>query len=327
VGREARWLGLWLAVAGCEAPAISVAPTDAGVDRGIGDARDPLFDEIARQDCAALAKCHPAELLSLYGDEATCRARLAPTLERVRQGYGITATNAERRACIAAVADQACDDRMRSLVMAERVPACRYVGSLPDDAQCAIDMQCQSGRCTGTCGVCARPRGVGVPCPSLTVCERGLLCHEGTCLQPMKRAEACSDAAPCSIELSCVGGVCVPSPLEGQPCAADPRRSCAVGRNLRCDPIANKCLPLIIAGAGDECGDTADTGYVLCAHGFACSTPMPGKPGKCVPSLSEGAACGGLFGYGGPCVAPLWCIGGRCQALDLVDCSLPVTPP
>ncbi len=321
--REVRWLCLWLAMAGCEAPPIAVAPADATPD---GDELGRLLEEVARQECAGLARCGPSEFAALYGDDATCRARTLLGLTRLT-GHGITVTLEERKRCVAADEGATCEQRMRGFFMSERPAACDYRGSLPDGARCALGMQCQSGACNGPCGKCVRRVGVAAPCPPGTLCERGLLCHAGFCALPRKLNDACSATEPCSVELSCVASRCVRAPLENEPCADDPERPCALGRNLICEPTTKRCTRLPLARLGETCGLRSDGHLTLCVHGLSCATPLPDKLGQCVPTLPDGAACGGPFSYGGACAAPSWCLDQRCRPLELTDCSLPAPPP
>jgi len=209
-------------------------------------------------------------------------------------------------ACTAAWKTQACE-----ALAVDSGPACSQVmGARVKGAQCAFDVQCQSGRCNGgvvpafgaTCGTCVDVAPSHGACTAQQVCPSTQECAGGTCTdRPLSGLDPCRNLQ-CPAERTCSMGACVPLPGIGTACTRDTK--CAAG--LACQtaiaqddahqPMDGTCQ--VVPAIGQPCLPTF--GQIgLCVDGGTCN----GRPtGTCVPLVEVGQTCGFTF-----CVKGAYC--------------------
>ncbi len=276
----------------------------------------------AQQRCLQLQACSATDLQLRYGDEGTCETR---------EGYSCTEALAEPlvgntpsavESCAGAYAGWACADYLDD----QNPPqACeQQLGPVVDGGPCALDGQCTSGFCAiapgSACGTCAAAPAAGASCAQLTSCGPGLACASDTfeCVVPGVRGSACGRGAICGSGLSCVGanltsgahGTCqIAGDAMGAACDAAQKTlpGCNRDAGLVCNSTSKTCQPVVIAAAGQPCGDDVGGQPVYCQAEGSCTGATATTPGTCTAAAADGAACDWAHGPG--CVIPARCIG------------------
>jgi hypothetical protein len=285
----------------------------------------------AHQRCLQLQACSSTDVQLRYGDEGTCETRETYSCTEALAEPLIGNTPSAVEACAGEYAGWACADYEDD----QNPPqACQQqLGPVIDGGPCALDGQCVSGFCAiapgSACGTCAEVPAAGASCAQLTSCGPTLACTLDThaCVVIGVRGAACGRGAICGIGLSCVGanpatgahGTCqIAGDTTGAAC--DPVQKthpgCDRDAGLVCNSMSKTCQPVVVAPAGQPCGDDVGGQAVYCqANGF-CTGATATTPGTCTAAAADGAACDWANGPG--CVIPARCIGtsgtsGTCQ--------------
>jgi hypothetical protein len=233
-------------------------------------------------------------------------------------------------------------------------------GSCAIDGQCQSGF---CGIAPGAaCGTCAPVPKVGASCALLTSCGPGLACTTDTfkCVVFGVRGSPCGKGAVCGVELSCVGadvatgvqGTCEQAGEQtGEACDPTERTGAGCDRNagLACnggvegEPAeggpsveggveggveeagvpSNTCQAVIVAAAGQPCGNDVVGQPAYCQAEGTCTGASGTSPGMCTSAAADGAACDLTSGPG--CVTPARCIGnggtaGTCQYSGAQSC-------
>lgn len=304
----AAWLLAWATAwgTGCSSATTLPGTPDAGAaDAGVQQAPD--CGAWASEWCHQLAACNALELLTTWGDLATCSARAGYDCEYEARAPGSGLTRDAVQACATAIRAESCSDFRVGLPS-----ACRQHGGLPVGASCGFDSQCMAGeRCVGWasttgCGSCQAESlsAEGGACTYSTDCGDGLICFDNggyrSCLRPRRLGEACAPGQlPCRDEFTCDGTTCQPIGQVGQACSGGDR-PCAPFDPIACDTTTT-CKTLPVAARGQPCGSGL-TPVVLCGGGSRCSQPQTGGIGICLGPEADGAPCSGSS-----CLAPAVC--------------------
>ena len=278
--------------------------------------------DFASSGCKKLQTCAPFLVQLVYGDEATCTARVSLECPGALMASGTTVMSAGFEACVQARDAMSCTDFLSN----QTAPACRLSGSLPVGAPCAAGEQCSSAYCnilvSGACGVCATRSPVGGACLTDSDCElSGLACSFGSCVPLGAVGAACDIANPCEGVLFCsAAGTCTPRLTAGTACdpAGDPSCDSTIG--LYCDPTTNVCTQAQIASAGGACGAPAAGALTVCAGRGFCQLDDGSLVGTCEAAALEGAACDAVNGPN--CLPPASCLFGVCTSIDPASCQL-----
>jgi hypothetical protein len=207
-------------------------------------------------------------------------------------------------------------------------PQCGQLGTLPANARCTDDAQCQSGFCIPTmragpkteqmCGSCAALVGLGASCGGNTkfICGADLFCgNDGIC-----HARPSCNGTYCKMEQFCDGQTCQPRPTKGESCATQqcvpayacidgvcrdrvaPGGPCPTGNECEilgmCDMSTHLCMQK--GGAGAPCNGAP------CADGLWCM----GGSQVCEVPKALGASC---VVDNFECATGLWCTAGTCE--------------
>jgi hypothetical protein len=262
--------------AACSALVFAAACSSSTSGSGAsGPTTDQACADSAAARCQRIATCSAVRIQELYGDEATCEARVKANCVSALGAPSNANTPANVASCTAAVPSWACGD---ILTGANPPAACAQVmGPLANAAACYAAGQCQSGFCgfsSSACGACTPPPGVGQPATSAGQCSPGLVraSADGTCVAPVALGGKCDGKT----------AICAPSTL------------CVMST---CTAIDSTTPP------GQPCGNVGGK-TVACAGGNCIM-------GTCVAHATDGAACDLT---GGPyCEPPALCVGGTCQ--------------
>jgi hypothetical protein len=265
--------------------------------------------------CDRLFACDPFTIKSVFGDAATCSARLGLLCADTMMAPGSTVTPQQEMACTQALRTASCSD------LANRnVAACDFKGTRPVGGICVADSQCMSGLCIvqqgQMCGACQAIQPMGGSCLDTSQCAPNLVCNSdgtvaGMCVKPGAMAAPCSDVQPCAYGLFCNIGAC--APVLGMGATCDPNNDgCDGSKELYCNPGAMpKCTAAAYATAGMPCG-LVNAAYTFCRNGSDClpppNVPMPTQ-GTCSPVIGDGMACNARSS----CLLPAQCIGTTCQ--------------
>lgn len=288
----------WLAVAGALGLGCSSSESS------------PTTGDIPAAFCKKVAECASVSMQFVYGDEETCRARLALAINA-----GLAASSgANTGACAAGFAGQNCDDFLSKRNSGPS--ACHFKGTGTNGSACGTDWQCSSGICnfTGVCGVCADPLKSGDDCTSGR-CGEGLTCS-GTskCVAPGLGGSTCKTGSECDTAFSCVGGTCASRVGAGAACASDGTKpGCTTG--YYCGS-SNVCTTFKLANLGESCGVNGSD-YIFC-KGSYCKTSGAGPSGTCAAYAADGAACGT---GNAQCQSPAACTSGVCKLRDPAACK------
>lgn len=270
--------------------------------------------------CAWLSRCIPVSLNVVWGDTATCVARLKLSC----MDQFLTGSNAKSDdivACGKAIEAQTCD-----APTVDQVSACQpKPGTRANGAACGNDWQCQSTYCkksgSQACGTCAIRAKVGEICDG--GCEFGLTCAqtsltERRCVVPGGAGASCLTAMVCQSPLVCESGVCTQPTYLTAGMACDPTRSkCDARQGLYCNSTTRVCAQAKYAKAGEMCGTQADGTLTVCTGGSTCPSFGTGK--VCVAPAMDGAACNPSMNVG--CINPASCSSGVCKLPDTAACN------
>ncbi len=273
-------------------------------------------DAVATAMCDKLNQCAPTELLTLYGDHATCLARIKVVCLPMMSAPGSKTTPESAQQCADGIRTGTCD-----IYFAHGLPATCLgsPGTLADGAACAVGAQCESTYCQvahgSSCGVCARRASAAGACTEEAGCASGLTCAGGSCVAFGGIGSACGAKQPCRRDLICRNATCG-KPLEaGQPC--DPlRQECNMVAGLYCGK-SKLCGQASTAKAGEACGLFASNGVAVCTGGATCTNML--ASGLCQAPAPDGAACDAQKGPA--CMAPADCVGGVCKIADPALCK------
>lgn len=229
--------------------------------------------EFAGAICDALQTClGPAKLRELTNRE-DCAARVAAELRAGDLAYIDMSIDAGRvlydpsqlAACLEGIRGMSC------AVATDTYPQpCVAVlaGNVPQGGECVI-----SSECAGTDFCAGRDA-----CPS-------------TCQPLLGESDDCLTDDECGDDLLCLGGACETLAQDGQPCAGNTGKACAIGFSCvgSTDTDAGECAAnsVVQAGAVD---DSCEPGNILCQDGLSC--------------VFDGASafhCEGPADAGGPC--------------------------
>jgi hypothetical protein len=300
---------VFAAMPGCRSDASESTPTNS-------------CSEFTSAYCAKLAACSPLELRYNYGDEATCARRNGLTCLPLAELPGTSWTPAKINACARATAASSCFATVGML------PECMpSAGSLPVGGKCADSSQCSTSFCNTAaaptpedgglyCGTCEVP-----PRPPLTGCG-----DAGACLAPEfclrddtgvdrcrrlpQEGEACalSFVPACELGLTCIASVCSRPKGAGATCTEF--GECDLSKSLLC--IESTCQTPTWVQPGSPCG----VGQ-LCSGGECVSEGVdPNSPATCMAWAADGSPCDQFKGP--PCLAPAFCLSGKCQIVDTV---------
>lgn len=311
------------AVAWCALVA-ACSGTSGGQTAGSGDggmtAAQACADN-AHQRCTRLQACSATDLQLRYGSESACETGEAGScmLTLAQPSNGKTVAHVE--ACAQAYAGWSCTDYLND----QNIPTgCQQAtGPFANGAACAVSGQCQTGFCAiapgAACGTCAAVPQAGASCAQLTACAPGFTCTTDTktCVVFAAQGAACGRGAPCGAGLSCVGadattgvmGTCQRA-VETSGAACDPTLKTGPGcdRNagLVCNGMSKTCQAVVLASAGQPCGDVNhQTAY--CSAEGTCTGASAAAPGTCTAAATAGAACDQASGTS--CVSPGRCVG------------------
>ena len=216
----------------------------------------------------------------------------------------------------------------------------RTKGTLKPGEACDLRAQCASGTCGPgqACGVCLEVKSQGEACGGTAICEYGILCDSGTCVDVRPGlGEACSigakeSGAVCRGDLYCDGEMCRPRLSPGQACTGVDSSECFPGAicdgsicqastlgeaGVACDDVAARCVegtfcqegichvPVANGSLGDACGVDVCGPGLNCAFG-ACGPPSkPGDSCQYWEQCGGGNYCGADADYGGfHCAVP-----------------------
>jgi len=285
----------------------------------------------ARERCARLQICSPTDVELRYGSVSTCETRetrnCATSIAEPLTGN----TPAAVEACAGAYAGWACVDYLNGVNIP--LPCRQQLGPVINGGFCALDGECESGFCAtapgSACGTCTAPPKLGASCARLTSCGPGLTCTPDTaaCVHFGVRGATCGKGAVCGVGLSCVGvdltpntqGLCQPAGQKpGAPCDPTLRTAAGCDRNagLVCNATSKACQKVVVATAGQPCGDDVGGQPAYCQAEGDCTGGSSTKPGSCAAAAADGARCDLVNGPA--CVIPARCIAhegtsGTCQ--------------
>jgi hypothetical protein len=295
----------------------------------------------AHQRCTRLQTCSATDVQIRYGSESACETGEGSSCMLTLAEPSNGKTPAAVEACAQAYAGWACTDYLNDQNIP---PACQQkTGPFADGTVCAVSGQCQTGFCAmapaASCGTCTALPAAGASCAQLTSCGAGLTCTSDTmtCVALAAQTAACGKGAPCGAGLSCVGadtatntqGTCQPA-VEASGAACDPTEktgpSCDRNAGLVCNGASKTCQPIVLAAAGQPCGDVGNQTATCSTEGF-CTGASGTTPGSCTPAAAAGAACD--TGSGTNCIVPGRCVGssvdggitGTCQYAGAQTCQ------
>lgn len=308
-------------------PASGSSSSGSGQGGSGGGGVDPAAvkaacDAFAKALCGKINECGPFLTTVLYGDLATCEARLALACPPAYAAPGVNATSKEIDACTSALAGASCDDMGSNNLPA----ACQLSpGDLADGAPCGDDLQCASSHCgepmNEHCGLCSPKGAAGAACVENGDCAKGLICSGGnkTCVAPGKMGAPCDANNVCSPVYACRKGTCQAPLQQGASCDFNVQTTlpeCDLGKGLYCEFFSQKCSPLKTAKGGQDCG-VVGFEYILCVAGSTCSATGQSQ-GTCLGPIPEGGACDPAKPA---CLSPAQCIDSKCAIEDPATCK------
>ena len=311
-----------------------------------GTTADKACTDQATAQCMLRQSCSMgANITKVYGDLATCQARVKQQCLTALMAKGTGNSPSRVEQCVTATMTESCSDFYTG-----NTPApCVNTGTLADGTSCAFGGQCSSTYCTGltnaACGTCGQAAATGASCVNdSATCARGQTCvttpgtmgAAATCIQEGAVGAMCSRAAPCNFGLSCVGatmtqmGTCMSEGVTaGATC--DVRNTTAPGCNRTfgfwCNATSKTCTQITYVGANAACGEGTDGNLTDCSGGATCvGATFGANPtmGTCQAPAADGAACDTMNGPG--CMAPARCVtasgstAGTCTLSDASKC-------
>lgn len=277
---------------------------------------DQACAEYAMAACDRLDSCASFELQLLYGDAATCAARLKISCLNRGNAHG-TGFGATRTAdCARALGGASCEDYLNPGSIAECRPA---AGTLAEGDVCGDSSQCTSAYCqvgASGCGKCVKAGAEGDACSRMAPCGVGLSCVGGKCAAPGGKDATCGPMnPPCKTGYYCNMGKCAAQRKSGDMCTPGPGRTeCKGSDGLYCDFMSRKCTAAALAKTGESCG-TFGGPVTLCAGGGRCSALAMGT---CEAPAKDGDMCDPRMGPG--CMSPAGCTLGTCTVFDPGSC-------
>ena len=334
---------------------------------GCGSSSTPGSASVsAATACAdsAHAQCQKRETCSVssywnnhvYGSEADCETRVAPSCVHALNAQGTGQTPANIESCVAQYPNYSCTDfRDNNPSGACVAPA----GTRSDGSACGANAQCTSTFChvaqNQACGVCAEMPAAGATCTYEGDCGRNMACAlaknatTGACVTPVTSGATClTGTTPCEAGLACVGdddtngttGTCQPQAnTVGAACdrSRNTAPNCDPQLGLTCIPAAagssvGTCQSISLVAAGQTCGAIGSapiTGDAECNAGGLCVKKVStDNTGTCVAAAADGAACDSDTTQGPPCLAPAKCVAssagstaGTCVVPDATKCQ------
>ncbi len=299
-----------------------ITPTaDAGTDGPSAEqeAYRKARETVVGAQCDILARCGNVNIVSNYGDVATCKARLGKGI--VAGAPGLSFSQARADACAAGLAKLDCLDYDATNFPQECYPQ----GTLPDGEKCDLDQQCESGQCyhaniaSAACGVCKKPAPLGGDC-SDTACERRYYCARNKCVAKAKANEACSlTDKPCLLLYSCLAGKCVAPVGKGQSCEDKQFPGCNFAQDLLCNASTtpSTCVSIPFANNGETCGADTTKGVAILCRDSQCPGIEQLKKSTCIPYAQPGQPCSD----DNICGDPYECRSGTCRLRDPLGCE------
>lgn len=281
----------------------AAANTDAGSEADSAIARPQVSDECKRYavaHCAALNRCSPFGVDSVYGGTPGCQAEISAICGQNAKLAGVVFDEA----CAQGFATQACDEVLRE----EPPAAC--AGKLALGKSCLVGQQCASGYCSAdsfaACGVCYAPKTGDACGASGPRCAKTDWCDTNDkCVSFGKANEACSTkrSPVCDIGLTCekTSATCVPRAKAGADCT---NVECATG--LYCEKTSATCKARTPVGAGQPFDNFEGTycpgssrpipngtcePYTLFGDGPCHPGYARDASNNCVPAFTELSAC------------------------------------
>jgi hypothetical protein len=322
---------------GCGGSEFVTTDDAAAVDAGITG--DQACNDNAHYHCLELQMCSNENLVTQYGDEATCETRLAAACKASLSAPSTGNSAAHAEACAQAYRTEACTNYLDD----EPPAACQTaVGGLANGAACGMPGQCETGFCAivpgSMCGACAPAPQAGDSCATLTTCGQFLACDTTVeqCSTFAAAGAACNRSQLCGDGLYCVGatstqsGVCQPAG-ERVGATCDPTGKSGPGcdrlAGLTCNSMSDQCATIQFVAAGAPCG-TVGGQLVLCAGAGTCSAAIGADAAAgetCSSPANDGASCNLVSGPF--CLEPARCIvngeggtSGTCQLPSAADC-------
>lgn len=271
--------------------------------------------------CAWLSRCVPVTLNVVWGDMATCVARVKLScMEQFLSGSNSKPEDVT--GCGRAFEAQSCSGATAPDLVKECQPK---PGSRASGTACGNDWQCQSTFCKKSggqaCGTCATRIKVGESCES--GCELGLVCAqtsltERRCVVPGAAGASCYSSEACSGSLTCESRVCTEPTYLGAGMACDPARSkCDYRQGLFCNTTTRVCAQAKYAKPGEACGTQPDGTLAVCTGGASCPDGL-GTNKVCVAPAMDGGTCNPTMDVG--CISPASCSSNVCKLPDTAAC-------
>jgi hypothetical protein len=276
---------------------------------------------LANARCAALGVCNDsAQILSTWGDLATCEERLAQQCEYNLIAPGTGATVATTQACTQKIPGLDCAWVNNPSHFYLEPEVCDPVdGGVAVGRPCFTSAQCQSGYCAvpanARCGTCAPTPHASDPCVDTEACGYGtnLGCLKQACVVPLEAGASCAmnGTTLCGLGLACTTvdagpeagstDVCVAEgTVAGQLCAHQDLGYPTCNNGLYC--VNGACAAVTYADAGGACGMLeADAAPTQCTVSGAC------VGGQCVLAVGDGQRCTAAAGAAS-CIPPARCV-------------------
>lgn len=302
---------------GAGSPATSPAP-----DASTPTTTPPVTAEAAcashaKAQCARAKACGEFLFGAMWGDAATCEARVSLGCVDKLSESGVTWKPEGLMSCADSLAAASCDDLALGILPAACAPT---PGTLSATDSCVHDEQCSTGFCKkgsfGACGSCAERAKAGASCSRGSDCAAGLLCANRSCRAPAAQGQSCSTSRPCSPGLVCNGGTCAKGAPAGSSCAETPTSPdpCDRASGVFCSSLLMQCSAAKVVASGESCNPFFD----VCAAGGTCDGF--GNSGSCRPPPREGDSCT-VSGSGAGCFAPSVCELGKCVVPTAAACT------
>ena len=289
---------------------------DMGSTADLAITTEQACSDTAAAYCAKVQSCAPIFLQIVYGDLATCTARLKLACAPSLAAPGTSQTAARIDACAAALGSASCDSVFGGKICGT------MPGTLANGAACVDSNQCMSAYCNrgnGGCGACSAQPALGAACDG-DCGTSGYQCDSKVCVSyvPLHgpcdgQLHKCTPGLYCSKQSqSCeaplpAGAACTPN--------ADP--PCNLLDGHFCHPINKVCAEIKYAAAGQSCGYVMPDFY-LCSGSSTCQGAQGAQSGTCLAPAADGAACDAQKGPA--CLPPALCSNGLCRIFDPSAC-------
>jgi len=284
-----------------DSPVVDAISGDSGEP---GDGGNAACAAYAAAECTFLARCEPGVLQVDHGTEAKCVQHITAACEFnvTAPGTGVTASYLAACTPTLTTKANACASGPVPLAVPSLSDPCNLVGAGMPGAPCGFDVQCQTGLCVltgGVCGTCAPAAALGEVCGPTIPCANGLVCSSknGLCATPVPVSASCDfdvttvcvAGANCvSADAGATSGTCLAAGAKvGMACntksvGAPPCSSLA---GFFCDPTG-QCAAISYVPTGATCGVSGDGGVdSVCTNFDECLS------GKCTAPIATGASC------------------------------------